>query len=575
MIRPSHIERLQYFYPAGSTPATNLARASALEGDLDLLLLGCCDVRNILFTVYSESGAASEAGMARKLDFTCCDHIAEVIARNVLLLTFIVDGERDSDMLWRIYYDIYLDDVSLEVLHEQARKVLSFAGSMESWREGAYGSIIRFCDASTLKMVANVLRIYAADPSDGAAYAKQQNDLTAMISEALKMAEPNDPLDGVRSLSPCELPAMEDISKLHKNFWKTGLTSRGQKATAEHLKPEHLNPMYVINDALALHHGQLPLLGYHLAIAVAELNEASSLRPDPKIKGLKRYAAAAKLEFGAWLNAFRAATSRIVIRFCVADALAFCHVIQFQHVHGDSAGAGWYRSTFTFESLVLDPVEYTSQNEATAAPTTFDVIDTSNLDGTLGALNLIAASSPLLKAKPHSALFMEILTKPEEKAEDYLKSLLCGDFVTIALLLGLVSVEYWTGATATARSDAVAEMANVSSGPSWFKFVWRRSERLGFKWDTAELATLLFKLYLQMFRDDDNMAHELSESDFAEPGVCQKYTRASLATILQAILNLNTVDPDKFLKMFIASVTRNSLHEGCPYIQELIVQLYL
>ncbi|KAJ3114912.1 hypothetical protein HDU96_001469 [Phlyctochytrium bullatum] len=129
MLTPSVIERLRLFHPSGTTPATNLAQFSTLEDDLSLLLLGCGDVRNILFTVYSDTG--SEFGMRRTLDFTCCDDMPEIVARNTLLLTMIMDGVVDHEIMWNVYYDLKLDDVSLKTLYKQAKKLLVVAKSTE------------------------------------------------------------------------------------------------------------------------------------------------------------------------------------------------------------------------------------------------------------------------------------------------------------------------------------------------------------------------------------------------------------------------------------------------------------
>jgi hypothetical protein len=54
MFSPVYLDILTFFYPIGNTPATCLTRNLALEDRGDILLLGCGDVRNILFTLYSE-----------------------------------------------------------------------------------------------------------------------------------------------------------------------------------------------------------------------------------------------------------------------------------------------------------------------------------------------------------------------------------------------------------------------------------------------------------------------------------------------------------------------------------------
>lgn len=52
------IDIVSFFYPFGNTPAVNFTQDLALETPARILLLGCGDVRNVLFTVYSNSKGA-------------------------------------------------------------------------------------------------------------------------------------------------------------------------------------------------------------------------------------------------------------------------------------------------------------------------------------------------------------------------------------------------------------------------------------------------------------------------------------------------------------------------------------
>lgn len=55
-MKPVHIAQAPFFYAAGNTPAVCLTQSLPPEQDAALLLLGCGDIRNILFTVYSGPG---------------------------------------------------------------------------------------------------------------------------------------------------------------------------------------------------------------------------------------------------------------------------------------------------------------------------------------------------------------------------------------------------------------------------------------------------------------------------------------------------------------------------------------
>jgi len=78
--------RKTFFYPIGNTSAVVLTDTLAPEKPADLLLLGCGDPRNILFTVYNQPDKSEyqrygplfnrltgRFAAERTLDFTCCD----------------------------------------------------------------------------------------------------------------------------------------------------------------------------------------------------------------------------------------------------------------------------------------------------------------------------------------------------------------------------------------------------------------------------------------------------------------------------------------------------------------------
>jgi len=60
MITPTIFDITSFFYPVGNTPAFCLTQDLPREEPASILLLGCGDVRNILFTTYSD-GASGES----------------------------------------------------------------------------------------------------------------------------------------------------------------------------------------------------------------------------------------------------------------------------------------------------------------------------------------------------------------------------------------------------------------------------------------------------------------------------------------------------------------------------------
>ena len=54
MYAPVVIEIVTLYYPVGNTSAVHLTRNLPIEEPAEVLLLGCGDIRNILFTIYSD-----------------------------------------------------------------------------------------------------------------------------------------------------------------------------------------------------------------------------------------------------------------------------------------------------------------------------------------------------------------------------------------------------------------------------------------------------------------------------------------------------------------------------------------
>ena len=68
MFTPLYIQLKYWFYPTGNTPAVNLLRdvpatSNGIPDTINVLLLGCGDPRNVLFSLWNEqaSGRSWEA----------------------------------------------------------------------------------------------------------------------------------------------------------------------------------------------------------------------------------------------------------------------------------------------------------------------------------------------------------------------------------------------------------------------------------------------------------------------------------------------------------------------------------
>lgn len=109
----------------------------------------------------------------------------------------------------------------------------------------------------------------------------------------------------------------------------------------------------------------------------------------------------------------------VILRFFVGDAVAFAYALQQIRITGPSSSSHWYRDRYHFEPLVLDDEHYSDAS----APLVFDIIDTSNLIDHLGALNLLTATSPLLRNSLSATLYSEKLVRTQETQISLLETL--------------------------------------------------------------------------------------------------------------------------------------------------------
>jgi hypothetical protein len=219
------------------------------------------------------------------------------------------------------------------------------------------------------------------------------------------------------------------------------------------------------------------------------------------------------------------------------------------------------------------------------ASTSFDVIDMSNLMDHLGSLNLLAAAMPLLSSLPSSILRTEMLLPREEDVASSAKTLLSGDLPTMALILGLKAVQYWTDATATWHfNESFLEPSEHSKtlikAFSRHIVLWKLADIQHLKYDVSELAAILLKTYLEMFKDE-SWARQferlgITNTDQMVKGLqaYEVYSRGGLVVMLGLIKRANVVNGDLFIDKLVTLILNDSsLNMGAHHIQSLLVHL--
>ncbi|KAK0617770.1 hypothetical protein B0T17DRAFT_495888 [Bombardia bombarda] len=587
MLTPTYAHLLTHFYPVGNTPAVCLTQALPPEETAAILLLGCGDVRHVLFTAHSDSSSS--------------------IARNILLLSLIIDdtdGERNQEN-WDIYYSLYLTKASRDRLQAQAKKLHTLTASLDSWRESKYGRHIKFCDQGSLDRAAEIWKYYTREDLEK----DVQEKIITAINRRNKMLGGDGITVGLslaRSAQPAGLMEVMELSQFSGNFWTHGTKDTDPKSLSQ---AAYGNPMLTSPEsAQKLHYGTHPLHGFHLTTAYAPLTSGSPLFQQPAQSEntkstIPDVAKAARAEFCAWSDSFRRQflSSMITIRVFVGDAIAFSHVLTARRTTGDNGETNWYRSRDTMDLIELNKDEYRTE-AASPAPLSFNVIDTSNLVDHVGALNLLVAVSPLLDEQTvSSAIYTEVLVKQGSSHENLIDSLLCGHLPTISVLLGLFPVDYWTNTSSTTAAyeavmDAVLQEKGDGSGQSFIRITWKQqlatqinglqssqSNKHILRFDECGLAGVLYRLYLSLFSSHEDMSKLTSKlriKTTADAKILKfppvMYHRPGFVMFLHRVKAVVTVDWHKVMDVLLQHIkTDTTLLLGQNHWQELYLWMHL
>ncbi|KAJ7507372.1 hypothetical protein B0H11DRAFT_1849934 [Mycena galericulata] len=489
------------FYPIGNTSAVSLTRDLAPETDGTILLLGCGDPRNIMYTIFCEPEK-----LDRTLDFTCCDIDPAVLARNVILLTMVADNQISSTIIWNVFFHMRLDETSLAVLVSQCRKLISVSDTLKQWRSSGYAHFLRMCTEHTLAELRRHWSLYEAmqdlPPQRTSAIEAEftkcrasamRNVLTSMVGSA-------------RSAGPLMTRGMPVHAKQFEDYWETGgsFTSPDEARNSK-----MLNPTFVYSlggEGCSVNFATDPMISFHSAAVLGNAKDDITAT---------HIVTVARAEFERWCSSFClsiiSTQNTPIIRFFVGEATAVCHSLRTYATTG-ALTTGIPVAKWKTQLITLNKHEYLT------APTTFNVIDTSNLDDHIGCLNVIIASVPLLPVSPQyfvlyteSLLFDDSLNATKEFAK-YLHT----DLSTFSLLVGISPIDYLAGFSS--RSNVHELIVNKAMKQEAGQFhrvtTWKSpisandigplSEKpLLPVFDSHQLGTRLYDMYIQLFEKEE------------------------------------------------------------------------
>ena len=505
-----------------------------------------------------------------------------------------MDSSND-ECIWKVYYQLFLDDRSLQLAQTQSRKLHTLSVSLQSWHDSKYGRFLRICDQETLEWVREIWNSYCTMDLNEAERTSYNQRFKSGIQQAVTLRDrllgggSGQDISGFRSASPVGLESLEDLPNLFRQFWDDAVTDGGRDSP-------HPNPLFApsSSDSFTLHYGTQPLLGFHLATAYVPLRSGSPLHLESfRHLNTHKVVRAARLQFRAWGDSFRrSAGQSLTLRYFAGEALAFCHTLQHMRLTGDGISANWYRAPYHPRPLVLDGEDYRGTRNA---PLSFNVIDTSNLADHVGAINLLVATSPLLDMSLSATLYTESLVKRQQNQREFIDEFLCGHFVSVSILLGLFPIEYWTNASAISNADeqllkVIQQGTGDTDRPSQMhnRLAWKRpasaftgkfqtSAMLPVHFDETELALIFQQIYLNMF-EHEQLSQLFSRFDrlTLHNRSLPRYHRGSLASFLCLVKKRVAVDWEKVMDFFLDLVANDSnLPMGRHYIQELHLQLHI
>lgn len=536
---------------ADINPAVSLTQDLPQGVNADILVLCGGDVRDILYTVYSEKGLPT-----RRLDITACANNVALnstnIARHILLFTLILDGKDlvSADQLWNTYYHLYLTPSDFDCVISQATKLHKLANTLKAWHDSPYGKTVRICDDATLELVRSTWAGYAK--AEGSAEYKQKFTAVRGLSERRKEAVYGKSGDTVvptsaRSCAPLSTQIMKDLVELTENNWQTGLTGHYPPPGLESMSP---NPAIatVLSEKCLLEYPTDPLIAFYLATAQANLTELSPQRLNDEISDAPtkdRLYTTARLQFEAWTDAFREAATRTTIRFIrIGEFFSFCGTLRQDGIDGKKK----------------------------EAPKKFDAIHTGSLADQFGVLNVLVSATPLLKSLASSSIYTECLLR-DTSTGNRLDRLLGAHTTAITTLLGLSPTEYWTNSSAVSLIDGVmAGWSGKSDLTLQFKLAWKRHDQISgaqstkLVIDPKSLASVLYKIYCQL--------SIRKNAAFAQPdSVAQMFEARGFEALCTAVNEHVEVDSDLVFEELLSLLVRDGHEDVAHQLSNITKQM--
>lgn len=245
------------------------------------------------------------------------------------------------------------------------------------------------------------------------------------------------------------------------------------------------NPLFVYSavshDQCAIHFGTSPILAFHCASALADI-ESDANEYSPSYSGsmineqkLTRVMKTVKIQFKCWCSTFREAASsestKIVICHYTGESLQLCYALQ-RHINVSRTNRYEHTSAPWNPPIVFD------KNAKLESYGVFDVIDATGLTDTTPIPIVLISTIPLLRISADATIFTSQFEHPNANPDPHsaLKSQWFCDPVEIFTLFGLAPAEYITRVCHNASLLKFFSKFSEKCGEiqSLWRFSWKR-----------------------------------------------------------------------------------------------------
>jgi len=514
-------------------------------------------------------------------------YLSRSVARNVLLLAMVTDNELSDELLskiWNSFFHFFLDEESLSFLIAQCQTLVEVSDSITAWNDSKYSKFIQMCNANTLFELRRHWELYVQAGQLSPAGKKQSREMVfsgiRTIEATYRKGASLIPPHSCHSAGPYLLQSAEPASHVSRHFWGTGTTSLNPRDV---LAATLVNPTFfysLAGEGFALHHDTTPISPFHLAPAFS-----NSEKDTPTMAELFD---CAKSQFSSWVKRFRTFVQdkpgKLTIRLFAGDALFLCRAL-VHHV-----GTGKFPSNLTVAPWNLTPLVLDG-GDCGGAPTSFNVIEASNIMDHIGLLNILIAAVPLLSPNPSATLFTGALLYAREGVAKHITTEVCADVSTMSLLLDLIPVNYLSNFNTRSNTEEImATKFNVRFRPYHERVAWKRPKtgdsmitsqpryplRIPISFEPQNLCNLLFDIYLEMFASDENMERPFHLLQDLYDTETMHYTRETFAALLALVKARVNVDWDSTMASFSDRLDNDrTLPMGLANYYDFCTQLHL